>query len=348
MSCSSVHSIKQIDSEWDQIAANLYQKRNFLLHLEKTNPLRQRYYLMHEKNQLKAGAVVYSLAVNFFTFSRMNLKLPMQIIGLPLSCDASGLLGEDCDISILVDFILEKEKGIVLGLNHAQHIKDERLISLRNLPSMIFRIEHPDWESYLNAVKHNYRRRIISAKKRGRDLRQISSSCQNFSQDHYQQYLAVIHRSKTTLEVLPLAFFTNLPDTFQLNSYYYEKTLVYWNISFLESGTYNFLLGGMDYSKRDLFDSYYNNLISIMQDGFEYNCIAINFGQTAEISKARLGAIPEEKSMFLYHKNRLVRGIFRLLKHQLTNSNESVSHQIYKRKSSVKEVEIKQYDYAEF
>ena len=144
-----------------------------------------------------------------------------------------------------------------------------------------------------------------------------------------------------------MEFFKDLPNTFHLNSFRIKEKLLYWNISFEHNNTYHFLFGGMDYSERDTYDSYANNLVSIIKDGLDMNCSQINLGQTAEISKSRLGAVPLPKAMFLYHKNKLINGIFRSLRTQLTYSPSDLDHHIYKNPPAERRITNRQFQYAE-
>ena len=54
--------------------------------------------------------------------------------------------------------------------------------------------------------------------------------------------------------------------------------LLAWHISIFDD---SFLFGGINYELRDRFDSYCNNLISIIKEGFDTQCKTINFGQNS-------------------------------------------------------------------
>ncbi|MBT8252687.1 MAG: hypothetical protein KJN68_01860 [Bacteroidia bacterium] len=338
--------IKRLDNaldlgnDWDSLSSSVIQGRSFLKHLEKTNHCHQRYYVLTRDNQITAGAIVYSLGVNLLTFSKRKLALPMQIIGIPLSCDISGVIGKGNDVNVLISHILTHEKGILLCLNHNQKIAHPGIIQLRTLPSMILNRKHSSWQEYLEAVRFPYRRRIKSALRKSDGIQIKQTSCHLFSDTHYKQYLQVVRRSVTKLEILKLDFFRNLNPEFKLNSFYKDNDLLYWNISVEDGDDYSFLFGGLDYEKRDYFDSYINNLITILQNGYQTSCKQFNLGQTAEIAKARFGAIPLEKSMFLFHKNPLARWVFRKMSGVLSYSQDLVINNVYK-KEPIKTLKLK-------
>ena len=79
--------------EWDQLADGYFQEREFLRHCQEYNPCNQRYYLASREGKLEAGAVLYSLALDLFTYLKLKSPVTMQIAGVPCSVSASGLIG---------------------------------------------------------------------------------------------------------------------------------------------------------------------------------------------------------------------------------------------------------------
>ena len=333
MKIYKLNNAHHLPVDWDKMAETIYQKRNFLDYLEKTNFSDQRYYVLSENNIPLAGAVVYSLKINLFTFSKLQLKIPMQIIGIPLSNDESGLLGDSQNVTKLVSEILKIEKGTILCLNHNQHIDKHDVIKMQSLPSMVMKLKHDCWEKYLQSLRHPYRRRILKSLQKSENLILQSSDCTNFSEVHYKQYLEVVNRSTTVLEILDMSFFKNLPNSFRLNSFFENEKLLFWNITIDNNKILYFLFGGLDFDTKAIYDSYNNNLISVIKEGHSRNCLYINLGQTAETPKSRFGANQVEKKMFLYHRNLLVRLLFKSIKRQLTYSSNPIKNNVYKNDS---------------
>lgn len=325
-----LHSANELNNDWDLLANSIYQKRSFLTHLEKNNFSDQRYYVLYDNDILSAGAVVYSLKINLFTFSKLDLNLPMQVIGLPISNDENGLLGNAKHTELLLSEIFKNENGILLCLNYQQAVINKKVIKMSSLPSMIMRREHQDWDSYVKSLRHPYRRRILKALSKTKNVKGKSDSCKTFTREHYKQYLRVVNLSKTKLEVMNMAFFKNLPDTFELSSYFDNEKLLYWHITVEDHDNFYFLFGGLDYGLRDVYDSYSNNLIAILKKGIQRKCKIINLGQTAETSKARFGTFKAPKKMFLYHNNTLVRFVFRLLRQQLSHTPRIIRNHVFR------------------
>ena len=126
-------------------------------------------------------------------------------------------------------------------------------------------------------------------------------------------------------------FFKELPGNYILTDYRDPNgTILSWHITTSLNDIYAFLFGGIRYELRDQYDSYYNNLIGIYKEGIEGGFPIINFGQTAAQPKAILGAQKVEKLMFVYHKNILVRSLFRICRRLLTYKDKTIPYTIFK------------------
>jgi hypothetical protein len=98
---SLVYSAFKLPPAWDDLAKIYFQKREFLIHTEKYNPCKQRYWLLEEEGKLKAGAVLYNLRLDLLTFIHLRSPLVMNIAGIPCSVSCSGFIGDHSYIQIL-------------------------------------------------------------------------------------------------------------------------------------------------------------------------------------------------------------------------------------------------------
>jgi hypothetical protein len=334
MNIQKYSSIKNICPTWNTHSGSVYQKIEFLSHLETYNPCNQRYYVGTEAGEILAGAIVYSLKINLFTFGKRSLPVSFSVIGIPASVDAAGVVGKDtASINQLISHILKQEKGFILCLNYNALRTIEKIVKMRTLPTLIFEKKHDSYNDFLNNLKHLYRRRIVKAEQKMKTVEKRIEPCSCFTEEHYNQYLAILKRTKTKLETLSFDFFCNLPETYQLISLYHGNRLLVWHISTLDTTTYYFLFGGINYALRDQYDAYYNNLIAILREGFDTPCKKINFGQTATISKNRLGARIIPLRMFIYHSNPVIRFVIFLFKKTISYLIKEKSVNIYKTKN---------------
>lgn len=324
-------SANELDPNWNLLCDSVYQKDKFLKHTEKYNRCNQRYFLAYEESGFVAGAVVYSLKVNMLTFAKHSLNIPMTIIGIPASVDAYGIVGNEIYYDELLNEIIKNEKGIILCLNYNKSLRINDIIEMKTLPTMIYDRDASSWENFLESVRHNYRRRILKAQNKFDGIVIKKGLCSQFTNEHYRLYLSIMSRTKTKLEILQKEFFLNLSSEYVLYSFYSDNELITWHITTSSEGIYYFLFGGINYSLRDKYDSYFNNLIHVVKEGINIKSESINLGQTAEVSKNRLGAKSIEKKMFIYHKNPLFRLMFKSMKSFLGYQINSEMVSIFKR-----------------
>jgi len=332
MKIEKLTTLVAIEKTWDTLITDYFQSCTFLNHLERYNFCSQRYYVFSENNIPIAGAIVYTLKVNILTFSKRNFYLTMNVIGVPTSVDSSGLIGNQKYYEALVTHILKQEKGLVLGLNYENLLNINSVVQLNALPTIVFANRFDSFENYLDSMRHHYRRRAKKAIKQFIDVKVVHGSCSLFTDDHYGLYLNIMSKTPTKLEVLTKSFFTNLLDNFILTSYYHQNELLTWHITCKSDQVYSFLFGGIHYELRDQFDSYYNNVLGIIKEGIEGGYKTINLGQTAEVPKMRVGGLVVSKKMFIFHKNWLLRNIFKLFKKQLEYKTNNEVLNVFKQK----------------
>lgn len=321
---------ESIGCEWDLIADFYFQRREFLIHLQRYNPCSQRYYMLYDEDKIIAGAVVYTFKVNLLTFLHIPSPLKMRVIGLPVSVATSPVIGQPAGFIYLLKHILDNEKGFILGLNMMDDYLTDRVLNMRTLPTFLISGHFDSTESYENALRHNYRRRLHRFRGRFLTVREEISDCSLFSSEHYRLYLEIMRRTRTKLETISMDLFRNLPSNFTLTTYYNEKDMLCWHITCLDGKKLTFFFGGMDYKLRGQFQSYHNNLFGILSEAIEKKCDVLDLGQTAETAKMRLGGIKEERKMFLFHRNPLILNVLLPFKRFLTYSNDVENCNVFK------------------
>jgi hypothetical protein len=127
-----------------------------------------------------------------------------------------------------------------------------------------------------------------------------------------------------------LDLFRNLPSNFILTTYYNETGILCWHITCHDKNTLFFFFGGMDYSLRDHYQSYHNNLYGIISEAIQNKYDFIDLGQTAETAKSRFGGKPEERRMFLYHRNPLILYFLKPFKGVLAYSKIGENSNVFK------------------
>ena len=251
----------------------------------------------------------YTKNINLFTFGKLNLTIPVTFITMPFSIDEPGFSG---DLNALIDDY-RRRKGFYLLLNlKSIDSIDKRYPKGNTLMTCIFENSFKSFEDYILRLRSNYRRRINIALKRGKSLiiRKINS--RDFDDELHRLYLNVLGNSKYPLETLDKGFFQTIES--DIHVFYKDEKPVAFISTKRVDNTLHFLLGGMDYTVLKELDLYYNMLLHIVRLGIEQKCKKINFGQTGEISKLRIGCTLEKRYMAAIISNAFLSGIIKLLR----------------------------------
>lgn len=289
MEFRKIDAAQDIPEKWNAISECYFQRTPFLVHLEKYNPCEQRYYLCVENGTLIAAAIVYALPVNVFSFAGIKNTLQMQIVGVPCSVSCSGIFGRKEGVKKLTEHIFRTEKGFVLLLNQKDNPSSEKYARGKTLPTIVFKNRFSDWNDYLASLSSPYRRRIKKLTTDPRELLFRSFSCSDFSTQMYRLYENVYEKSDAKLEKLTFDFFKHLPSEFCLTACFRHEKVIGWNIGLNDSGIYYFFLGGVDYEYNKTQHTYLRLLARLVKKGIDCKAGLIELGQTAEISKTRMG-----------------------------------------------------------
>jgi hypothetical protein len=309
-----IRHASELPPAWDELAGNYFQRREFLVHTELFNPCRQRYYLMNDGERLLAGAVVYTLGMDLFTFSGMKSPVSMHVGGIPCSVSCPGIIGASNAIQALQEEVFAHEKGLCVFLNLEEQPVSGKWIVGPTLPTIVLENRFFSWSDYIQALRSDYRRRLsrILAEECGIQVSQ--TDCGAFTPEMHRQYLQVFQRSKGKLEQLGLDFFQKLPPLFRLNAWRLDDRLLGWTITLTDSGVHYFFLGGIDYTLNDRYHSYFRMLAGIVREGVEKGANSIDLGQTAEIPKTRLGGKCIPRYLEGGHSRRWVNSLLHLAK----------------------------------
>ena len=259
----------------------------------------------------------YQKSMNIFSFGKAKLNLPFTVIAPPASIDAVGYFG---DLGALIDDYSAR-KGLFLILNERHNYTGTEVQAAiaNTLATAIFTNRFACFDEYLNSLRSHYRRRLHLALAKGATLQWRRVPSASFEQELYLLYRQVLHRTDFPLETLSIEFFRECPaEIFALYDQL-QRPMAFVMLSH-EEGTTTFIFGGMDYAVRDSYDLYYNMMMKILKEGIENGATTIDFGQTAEKTKCRLGCVLEPRYMLFFSSNPLImffaKKIIRLIEYQ--------------------------------
>ncbi len=299
----------QLPPAWDDCAGESDLRRAQLALLERVNPCDQRYLLAPAMAGGSASlAVTYRHRLNLLTFGprALRLTLPLRIVGIPCSVAAPGLLlGEPASAAALLH-ALQQAPGLTLALNTAQPMLGPGFVSGPTLPTCRLAIRWTSFDQYLAALRSPYRRRVMQALRRGAGL-EIAPLAPPalFDNQLHQLYLNVFRRSPYPLECLGPDFFRQTPA--ELTVFRAGGEPVGFVQSRRSGSRLVFLFGGLDHRRNRTLDVYWNLLLHLVRRGIDTGCQEIDFGQTAETTKLRLGCRRVPLYLHATHRRPLVR-----------------------------------------
>ena len=330
MEIAKLSSAKSLSDHWDNLAGSYFQQKKFLHYTEIFNPCNQRYYEVYEDNLLRACACVYTLTLDLFTFSNIHSPIKFTIVGIPASISDSGIFGEENYVKDLIKHIFQHESGVLLYINVPHIYKVKPALLMHTLPTIEFRNSFNTWDDYYSSLRSNYRRRLNKFADAFKEIKVNKYKCSELNEEMYALYQQIMMRTKNKLEVLSFEFFRNLPDEFCLNAHSLNQNVISWNICLEDKNRFVFFFGGLDYPNNNLYCSYFNNLTGILKEGIEMEYKIIEFGQTAEVPKLKLGGEMIEKHMLIYHKNPLIRSILQMFRKLLEYQHNIVDYHVFK------------------
>ncbi len=145
-----------------------------------------------------------------------------------------------------------------------------------------------------------------------------------------------MNRTENPLEILPAYFFQE----FEAEIYEFTDIDTERIIGFIQIKEINkkllFLFGGFKKEDNRKYDLYYNMLLKIVEIGIEKNIQVIEFGQTAEESKLKIGCKEKKKYLYIHHSNLFINKFIQTLAPLFSYKPYNIKHNVFKEKGSIK------------
>lgn len=343
----SIHDIDRI--QWNSLLEpeDLYHRHEFVGIIEDAQIENSDfwYLLVFEDNELAATACLSAFEMSMDLLMEGNLKwigsirkiwpkflkVNILICGLPISLGQKNIkikAGRDIEgiLNVVTNQMLTiaKEQGIhhlfYKEFNEAettsfQSLTKHKFFKAASLPYMEMDIKWESFSSYLNNLRHPYRRKIKkSLKKLNISTTEISFNANELgiflndlspdsADQFYEQYLSVMERASSKLETLNRAFFELFFDRYQgkfdLLQVRKGEEILASGILLIENDELHFMLIGLPQYKNKKHDPYFNLIYAIVQFAINRNCKKIKLGQTAYWVKQQIGGTA--RNVFLYY-----------------------------------------------
>lgn len=287
--------------------------------LKEENKFHQEYHYI-KKGSSYSFIIVYKNVMNLLTFGKLKFYYPLKIIGYPCSLSVNGYLTND---EILTYEYIKSIKGAKLVLNVNEDLNINGFTKGYTLPTCIFKNNFNSLNEYINSLRSNYRKRINKCLKNTKNI----SIIYNSEEDVYDLYLNTYNKSNYKLEKLERDFFKKVNGEiilFKENDIKRGFILLNKNKSKL-----TFMLCGMNY-EYDTTDLYYRMLLEIINYAINNKCKIIDFGQTSEETKLKMGCTLEEKYFYAAHHNKIINYIVNKSKSLLEYEYSFPDYRVFK------------------
>ena len=273
--------------------------------LKEENKFEQEYYYL-KRNKDYAFFTIYKNRMNIFTFGKMQLFMNIKVIGYPCSLSNCGYITNN--EKMMMDYIKTiKGAKLVLNVLNKQEYKNYTLGE--TLPTCIFNNIYININDYLNSLRASYRRRIQKSIKKCKDVKM--KEIKDNSVDIYNLYLNTYNKSNYKLEKLEKDFFNKIDGTKLV--YFKDNKPVGFTLLKKVEDKLIFMLCGMDYSI-DTTDLYYFMLYKIIEYAIKNKCKIIDFGQSSEETKLKLGSFLEKRYLYIHHSNKILNKVASVIK----------------------------------
>lgn len=303
-------SVRDIPVEWDAIAeGNIYLKVNFLSFLERVSSYPMEFYGIYVDGLLDSIFVTfYKKKHNIGMFSKKDFYLATTLFYIPLSITQPGFVinkgKEEFD-----DFY-KKTKGCKLLLNSDKNFFIDGFGHGYTCPQCILELRWKSFDDYLASMRSNYRYRYKKALQRSEGLSfEYLSNNSMFDDSMYQLYLEVYEASRFKIEKLEKEFFQG--SMFQILVLKLKGETVGF-VQLLHDGEQLiFEFVGFNHELNEEYDIYMRLLLEIVRYGIEKDFKTIDFGQTADDAKLKLGCYYKYLYAVIGHSNFIMNGIIK-------------------------------------
>ena len=321
-------SITKVPDEWDTIIDdNIYMSKEFLTFMERIDKCEQKYYMIYDDGDLDTVFMSYvRKKYNPAMFTKLNLHQRMTMIYVPLSVTRPGI-AYNKHLDKAMDFI-KTIKGPKMLLN-IEDVDPRGYAKGLTCPKCILTNRFASFDDYMNSLRSNYRYRYTKCFKKSAPLTlEYLENNEDFTDEMYECYLQVYNKSRMHVEKLPIEFFRG--KYFKIFVLRNEEKVVGFG-QMLPNGTeLVFEFVGVDYELNNTYDTYHRILLEIVKYGIENKFETIDFGQTADESKLKLGSKYTMLYAYMHHSNKMLNSVYKKMAKYIEYKPITTDYNVFK------------------
>ncbi len=253
------------------------------------------------------------------------LKFRVLVCGIPISGAQSSLRIEpSCDtvevmraLQSLMREVAWKHRARMLIVKEMSDVEAKATDALQSfgflkgasLPTNSVTCRSPTLEEWMATLRSHYRyklrRSLVKFDRSGLTCEHLRGDAitRVYTRDVHQLYLDVVASHDVNFEVLPYAFFLELPRRLPehvcMTVMREGEQIVGFSWSILSDDRYQNLLVGFDYDRNGAYDLYFNLMIRDLKFGYEHGVRHVLLGQTSDTFKSRLGATQQRRWFYV-------------------------------------------------
>lgn len=217
------------------------------------------------------------------------------------------------NVFMLKDFVKE-------SLHITNELHDLRYYSFNVDPNMVMEID-VDWQSfddYLASMKTKFRVKAKKAMELSQPLEVVEVSVENF--DKYLPRMTELYKSVSSSAGFNLGEFNlptyktlkeNLGDDYIVKAYFLKDKMVGFLSAMVNKNSLDAHFVGIDYKFNRKYAVYQRMLYDYINIAIATQRSLINFGRTASEIKSSVGAVPQDLTIYLRHKQSIPNAIIK-------------------------------------
>lgn len=299
---------KDLPKDWeDNIKDNPYLKKDFFELIEQIDSSEKSYYVFRNPlGQIDTQFLISKTTDNNIAmFTPFKLPVIMHSVYFPFTLSKpAGVFGSETRQA--VSSFLKSLKGYKMILNVDENYTLDGFARGLILPRCVLSIKWSSFEEYMSALRSNYRRRYKSAFYRSKDLKfyVLKNNKLEFTEEMYKLYLDTYNRASYRLGKVSIDFFRQ--DHLVILALKDESAVQGFAQLRKNGEEFIFEFVGFDRENSLKYDIYIRLLIEVIRYGIENGFKIIDFGQTTDDAKLKLGCKYEMLYVLLNHSNPII------------------------------------------
>lgn len=309
-------SAKSLPKDWeDNIGNNPYLKKDFLEFIEKIDNSEKSYYVFRNSQGKIDTQFLISKTVDndIAMFTPFKIPVVLNSIYYPFTLSKPGGIFGNITKKEVSDY-LSNLKGFKLIINVDESCIINNFARGKILPKCMMKINWNSFDEYMKSLRAGYRRRYNIALEKSKNLNFyiLKNNKTEFNEKMYYLYIDVYNKADYKLGKVAIDFFRQ-EDLVILVLEDNEKEIQGFAAIHKNNDELLFEFVGLNKKNISKYDIYIRLLLEIVRYGTENGYKIIDFGQTTDEAKLKLGCKYENLYALINHSNGIINFLLKKL-----------------------------------